>query len=457
MSDSTTASLLGLGRSALLTSQAGLNAVGRNIANASTPGYSRLRTELSTWVGGGVAAIRLAAIRDHLLESRLRGATSEQSAPQARHDMLVRIEDLLQGTDGSRLQDSVSKLFASFSDLASSPNGRTERNTVQSQASSLVSTFHDLANEVAQVRGETETALRDQLQDVNETVAQVAQLNSLIASAVPGSADREALIDQRNQTLRTLSSRIGIEVTESSDAMVQVSLPGGPLLVDSDGVAGTLSLDLSSATTAAIDYVLPGGTGLDVTTLVSSGSVRGLLDTRNDDLPALQNQLDTLAAALVTEVNALHAPGINANGTSNDFFLATGLTAATLSLDPAIAADPGNIAAGATATVGDNTVALAIAGLADRSLVIGGGNPQTFASYISSVSADLGSRSKNAAELADYSEGLVASLDEQRAQVSAVSLDEEGTYMLSFQRSYEAAAKFIRAADEAMQATLSML
>ncbi len=457
MSDSTTASLLGLGRSALLTSQAGLNAVGRNIANASTPGYSRLRTELSTWVGGGVAALRLAAIRDHLLEARLRNATSQQAAPEARHDMLVRIEDLLQGSEGSRLQESVSKLFAAFSDLASSPNGRTERNVVQSQASSLVATFHDLANEVAQVRGETETALRDQLGEVNETVAQIAQLNSLIASAAPGSADREALIDQRNQTLRALASRVSVEVTESSDAMVQVSLAGGPLLVDSDGVAGTLELNLSGSTGAGVDYVLPGGSGLDVTSLVSSGSVRGLLDTRNDDLPALESQLDTLASTLVSTVNALHAPGINANGTSNDFFLASGVTAATIALDPAIAADSANIAAGATTAVGDNTVALAIAGLADDALVIGGGNPQTFASYISSISADLGSRSKNALELATYSEGLVASLDEQRAQVSAVSLDEEGTYMLAFQRSYEAAAKFIRAADEAMQATLSIL
>jgi flagellar hook-associated protein 1 FlgK len=457
VSNTTTASLLGIGRSALLTSQAGLNAVGRNIANAATPGFSRLRAELSTWIGGGVAALRLAAIRDRLVDSRIRDAASERAAPEARHDMLVRIEDLLQGTDGSRLQENVSKLFAAFSDLASNPAGHTERNAVQTQASALIATFHDLADEVATVRADTESALRDQVDFVNQSMAQIASVNRLIASAPPDSADKELLVDQRDQLLRQVAERISIDVVHSSDATVQVSIPGGPVLVDSDNVVGALELDLSDPSGAKIAYALPGGTGLDITGMVASGSIEGLLDVHNDDLASFQSQLDTLVATLVTEVNALHTPGVNGNGGSNAFFLTTGVTAGTIALDAAVASDPSNIAAGATAAAGDNSVALAIAGLADRAVTIGTGTPQTFASYISSISADLGARSKNALDSAAYSDTLLAALEEQRAQISGVSLDEEGTNMLAFQRSYEAAAKFIRAADEAMQSTLSIL
>ena len=65
-----------------------------------------------------------------------------------------------------------------------------------------------------------------------------------------------------------------------------MSIPGGPVLVDSDNVVGALELDLSDPSGAKIAYALPGGTGLDITGMVASGSIEGLLDVHNDDLAA---------------------------------------------------------------------------------------------------------------------------------------------------------------------------
>ncbi len=458
MSSTTSASLLGIGRSALLTSQAGLGAVGRNIANSATPGYSRLDTVLSEWVGGGVAALKLAAIRDQIVESRLRDADASSAAPDARHTTLARVEDLLQGANGSQLQDGLDKLFSAFSDLSSNPSGRTERDQVQAAAASLVSTFHNLANASTQIVNDANSSLSDQINAANTSLSQVADLDKLIAAAPQGSADRESLIDQRNQLLRTVSGTVGVEVVAQGNDSVQVSLPGGPVLVDGDRVTGTLALDLSSSTQAKIDVVSPGGgTGLDITNLVTGGSIAGLLQARNTDLPAFSSQLDALAASVVSEVNALHSPGTNANGGNNDFFLSTGVTAGTIALDPAIAADSNNISAGTSGNPGDNSVALAIAALADTAVSIGGSAPQTFSSYVAGVSADVGERSKEAQDAANYASGLVAALEDQRAQVSGVSLDEEGTKLLGFQRSYQAAAKFVTSVDETTQATLAML
>ena len=49
---------------------------------------------------------------------------------------------------------------------------------------------------------------------------------------------------------------------------------------------------------------------------------------------------------------------------------------------------------------------------------------------------------------------VVSQIDALRDQVSGVSLDEEATNLLKFQRAYEANAKFFRACDDAINTLL---
>jgi len=47
----------------------------------------------------------------------------------------------------------------------------------------------------------------------------------------------------------------------------------------------------------------------DITSAVSSGQLKALIDLRDSDLPALQTQLDELAYKLKTELNQVHNQG----------------------------------------------------------------------------------------------------------------------------------------------------
>jgi flagellar hook-associated protein 1 FlgK len=64
----------------------------------------------------------------------------------------------------------------------------------------------------------------------------------------------------------------------------------------------------------------------------------------------------------------------------------------------------------------------------------------------------------NAAEsLMSAQELVLSQLDSQRNAISGVSLDEEMTNLIKYQRAFDAAAKMVATADEMFQTILSMV
>ncbi|MDH4194187.1 MAG: flagellar hook-associated protein FlgK [Nitrospirota bacterium] len=114
------------------------------------------------------------------------------------------------------------------------------------------------------------------------------------------------------------------------------------------------------------------------------------------------------------------------------------------------------IAAASTAAgiPGDNTNALALVGIhTNRQVDLGN---VTLNDYHTITIGDVGSATQES-ELALISKNLEADqLTALRESVSGVSLDEELTNLLSFQRSFEASARMITVADELMQTILAM-
>src|SRR5690606_5800293 len=90
-------------------------------------------------------------------------------------------------------------------------------------------------------------------------------------------------------------------------------------------------------------------------------------DTMNDLLPRYLEDLDGVASAMVTGVNALHTTGwgLGESGPSpaRNFWNPAGTTALTLGLDAAVAGSPGLIAASGNPGSLDGYVAQALAAL----------------------------------------------------------------------------------------------
>ncbi len=96
---------------------------------------------------------------------------------------------------------------------------------------------------------------------------------------------------------------------------------GKPLV---EGVNSYLLCGVSNADNSGYDNIVfdsGGGTTIDITSLISNGRLKGLIDLRDAVLPNTIDQLDRLAAAIVNEVNQQHRLGFALDDTTaNDFF-----------------------------------------------------------------------------------------------------------------------------------------
>jgi flagellar hook-associated protein 1 FlgK len=143
---------------------------------------------------------------------------------------------------------------------------------------------------------------------------------------------------------------------------------------------------------------------------------------------------------------ALAALGINT------FF--TGSTAIDIDVNQLIVDNPGILAAGGGHIDGSNTTALAIANLQEQKLEALGGKSlrELWQNSVNGLAVKV-----SAAHSAVASSKIVAeSLNAQIQSVSGVSLDEESINLLTFQRQFQAAARFISVIDETFQTLLSI-
>jgi flagellar hook-associated protein 1 FlgK len=122
-----------------------------------------------------------------------------------------------------------------------------------------------------------------------------------------------------------------------------------------------------------------------------------------------------------------------------------------------------NIAASASATAtGDNTIALSIAGVLNKrplasssgATLLGG---LSISEYYNQTVTSIGSAVNGADTVVQSQELVVSQLTEQQDGIAGVSLDEEMTNMIKFQRAYEAAAKVISAVDEMYTTLIQMV
>lgn len=183
--------------------------------------------------------------------------------------------------------------------------------------------------------------------------------------------------------------------------------------------------------------------------------------------PTAYDITDAATGAVVSTGNA-YTPGADimaggmkfsvtgAPASGDVFYLSAAKGAASnFSVSQAVTADGSKIAAATDPTMlpGDNRNALAMAALQDSPEISG---KYTFSDYYSSLVSDSGVESQRASTQNEFQTGLLQNLENQRDNVSGVSLDEETTNLLKYQRAYQAAAKVISVADQLLQTVLQI-
>ena len=460
--------MLNLGARSLQTQQQGVEVAGHNLANASNPAYSRQRLEIQTStplpttigpVGTGANALAITQLRDTLLDQQIQGENSVISFLQSQQTALQYTEagigEQLQGAGltgavGSPggLASDLSGLFNAFQDLSTAPSSMASRQAVISEAQQLTAQFNQLDQRLTAINGQLNQSVQTDVGSANQLLSDIAGLNHQIAGAESGTGAANDLRDLRQQKIESLSQLVNVQFSTDATGGASLSI-GGQLLVAGGTVQDTLETYDSGGGQL---LVRTAGGGIPLTP--AGGSIAGTIDARDGALKSLHDGLNTLATQMISQVNTAYRAGYDLNGnTGADFF--TGTNASDMGVNAALVSDPSSLqASGVAGAAGDNQVVLALARMANAPQA-GLGN-QTFAQSYHGTITGLGTALASVnTQLADE-QSVQSMLQTQRNSVSGVSVDEEMTNLVMFQRAFQASAHLVSVVDQMLGVVVSL-
>lgn len=450
--------LLDLGSAALQAHNAGIAVASNNVANASTPGYSRqridLRSQLASPLVGGVRAGGVERMASGLLAQRMRQNAAAAGTAHAFTSGLLELEQGM-SAQGASVSSQTGALFGALGHVSAAPLDTNLRNAAVAAAEDLAQGIRRQAQAAEDSREQANLRIREQVQEANRYIQEIALANRAAAQ----DADPVAL-DRRDMAAQKLAELTGAQSRVDADGHMRVTLANGESLVD-----GTRGAQLTATPDAALGgmdriSVVDGTHTRDVTTAIDSGLMGGDLRMRDQQATGTMARLDQLAFDLATEFNAVHRSGAGLDGVSGrDMFTAptqVAGAAAAFAVDPALVADSTLLAtAAAGAGPGDNQGVTALVALGDQTTA--GGGRRTFLDEAIDITAQVGRTAAAAGGELELFNAEADHLAGLRDSESGVSLQEETMRLSQFQHASEAQVRFLSTIDELLGTMIESL
>ncbi len=317
--------LLGIGSSALLSTQRALDTVAHNVANVNTPGYSRQRVEVAArlpqvssagFIGTGVDITGVTRSYNQFLTGELRTSSSAYQETSTLASLANNLDNLLADQDAG-LSPVLGSFFAAMQGAANDPTSLAARGALLGEANSLVTRMNGLHDWLDNSRRSLGARLDTSVQEVNQLASSIAALNQKIIDA-QGSASGQPpndLLDQRDQLVLELSGKVSINTTTAEDGALNVFIGSGQSLVL--GVQNSaLGVVERVGDPGQFDITIgaPGAPAVEITNLISGGEMGGVLRYRDQVLVPAMNELGRLAIELGSFMNQQHRAGVSLDG-----------------------------------------------------------------------------------------------------------------------------------------------
>jgi flagellar hook-associated protein 1 FlgK len=440
---------------ALSADTGALQGTNNNIANASTPGYTREvpifqeaapTNEGNLSVGNGVVLEGYQSQRDELVQAQIQQETQAQSGTNAQLSSLQQIQPAF-ATSTEDVGTQMSALFASLSGLSTNPDSSSLREGVLTAGQNLATAFNTTSGALTTEQTGLNTQVTQDVNKINQLTQQIAALSPQLAALKSSGQDGGTIQDQEDQLVLSLSALTSVSVTQTNGTETLTTGNGIPLVV------GSQSYALQSSTgTNGMEQVLD-HSGANITASLSSGDLGGTVQTRDQTIPGFLSQLDTLANQFATAFNAAQSKGFDQNGnTGQNFFTIPTTVAGSAGVISMAITDPTLIAASSDGTAGSNGNLGNFSAVETATLPVG----QTPAGAYANLVYQVGSLTSNASAESSATAQSLLQLNNQLNSVSGVSIDEESTNLITYQTAYEAAARVITTVQALFQVTMAM-
>lgn len=501
-------------KSAIFVNQKSIDIVGTNLSNMNVTGYTRQRVETATisvsgnssriankrlgLKGQGIEALGIGQVRDSYLDKRFRDEYTNNAFFNEATDVLNDIQSVFDdGTDVSSttgITSAMEQIFNSIQNFAESPTLGTSANVVMSAFSNMVQVLNQLDNKLTHVQEQQSFDMKNSTDRVNQILEELAHLNKAISrdETVIANPDNQhyrpnELYDKRNMILDELAGYGNIEITEKANGTVDVKM-GGVMAVTGDK-ANKLNFIGNADGTVALAWAQGGqnanfkGGSLQATMQFVNGrgkNIQSSTETPERGIPYYRDKLDTFANAIAKVVNS-SVPELNDKGDGPKLdadgnvvyktLLAAkgedGKTSSTKSVTAAnIALSDEWVKGGAdyfiySKDIADPSYAQSIAiKLTQKDFTFksyGETFTGTFEEFYNDFVSTLGSDIAYNQDRAEASAVVTDDFLARRDAVSGVSRDEETANLVTFQKSYEAAARVMNVMDELLDVIINKM
>jgi flagellar hook-associated protein 1 FlgK len=310
-------------------------------------------------------------------------------------------------------------------------------------------TFQQLYSRAEDVRTDTNNRITQAVSDVNAALKKINDLNTSIATQSNG-IDTTDLEDQRDQALLQLGGLMDFTMFKQSNGSIAIySKQGMPLL---DHTVHPISVTGIGTKPA----VLPD----PPVVVIKTGSLGGLLNVRDTQIPQLEGQLDDMARALTQAFSDPPPPAAPPNGVGVELFNDGGGTtysaasatgyARRISVNVAIRTNPELIRN--SASLGDTTTIDRAVALFSRTDIAFTANGLPATGSLTQVATDFiaaqSSARQNAQAGVDNQTALKESFETKLSSLTGVNLDQEMAELIVFQQAYAANARMIQTAKD---------
>jgi len=301
--------------SALRTVEAQVSVTSDNVNNADRAGYTRKVQQVET-VGTDTGASLRAGEIDRIVNAFLADAVIAESSTLGKSRVTADYLDQLAGAlgntaSGANLATPLGHLESSLQTLGVSADSNAAKADVLTSAQASVDALNAQSGTVQELRRQADQDIAGTVDEINASLERLDDLNQQIADLQTKGLPAAELEDQRDAELEALAANIGVQSFYTDDNRLQIYTDGGEPLLNSS--AHTLSFSTSGKVTGETSYPgqLSGVTvnGKDITGSIDGGRLGGLIELRDETLVEEQDKLDTLAGALIDDINAAHNRG----------------------------------------------------------------------------------------------------------------------------------------------------
>ncbi len=306
--------IMNTANSGLTAAQAQLRVVSDNVSNVNTPGYVRKiaeqQTLVSQGVGSGVEVARIRLATDRFLQAASFNAGADAARQSVRYELYDRLQGLFgdPGGDGGFFAQ-VDQAFSVFAAAAEDPMSSPRRQEALFRTQALFDEGNRIAGQIQAVREDADGRIQSAVQKANSLLEQIEALNIEIARSTAVGGDGSGAETAQAALIGQLSELMDVRVSVRSVGGVSIRTGAGVLLAGE----GHATLEYHRAGTVNAETAFneiwvtePRGQKRPLLESITSGEIKGLVDTRDVEAPQAAERLAELLTRVADELNRAH-------------------------------------------------------------------------------------------------------------------------------------------------------